>query len=137
MPQIERKTEIKSTAEKIYKILDTPLDMAKWNLVVKEIEEIESDKYFVKSNVGDITAKITEKVPNKKISETQEGSPLKEMGYILNPKGDVVEVTLWGKFDDPEQEQILGIAGEVFLKSLKKYAEYLENGGDPGEYKKK
>ncbi|MHA1380125.1 MAG: hypothetical protein ACTSRG_17265 [Candidatus Helarchaeota archaeon] len=137
MAKMERKTNIKSTVEKVFKILDTPMDMPKWNLVVKEIEEIEPGKYFVKSTVGDLTAIRTETIPNERITEKQEGSILKELGYILKPKGDVVEATIWGKFDDPSQEPILGIAGEVFLKSLKKYAEYLESGGNPNEYKKK
>ncbi len=137
MPRIETKKNIKAPPERIFNILDAPLEMPRWNLVVKEIEQIEEGKYFVKSTVGDLTAIRTEAVPYKRLSEKQEGSPLKEMGYILEPKGDVTEATLWGVFDDPEQEQILLIAGDVFLKCLKKYAEYLESGGKPEDFKKK
>ncbi len=41
------------------------------------------------------------------------------------------------KFDDASQEQLLRITGEMLLKSLKKYAEYLEYDGNPDEYSKK
>lgn len=40
-------------------------------------------------------------------------------------------------FDDVSQEQLRGIAGEMLLKSLKKYAKYLEADGNPDEYSKK
>ncbi|MFX0137455.1 MAG: SRPBCC family protein [Candidatus Hodarchaeota archaeon] len=138
MPQIEVKKEMKATAKTIYDILDDTMNMANWNLVVREVEELEPDKkYFLKTNVGDITATRTESVPNEKISTSQVGSPMTEMGYILKAKGETTEVTIWGKFDDPGQEQMLMIAGDVFLKSLKKYSEYIEAGGDPKEFKKK
>ena len=41
------------------------------------------------------------------------------------------------KFDDASQEQLRGTAGEMLLKSLKKYEEYLEYDGNPDEYSKK
>ncbi|MFX1394056.1 MAG: hypothetical protein ACFFAH_10820 [Promethearchaeota archaeon] len=78
-----------------------------------------------------------ETVPNERLSAKQEGSPITGLGYILNPKGDVVEVTIWTEFEDPNQEAILGIAGDVFINCLKKYAEYIEDGGNPDEYDKK
>jgi len=59
------------------------------------------------------------------------------MGYVLAPKGNGTEATLWAEFDDQSQEKILLKAGEVLLNSLKKYAEYIESGGNPAEYKKK
>ena len=59
------------------------------------------------------------------------------LGYVLKPKGDVVEATIWAEFDDASQEGLLGIAGEMLVKSLKKYAEYLKDGGNPTEFSKK
>lgn len=34
-------------------------------------------------------------------------------------------------------ESVLGVAGDVFINCLKKYAEYIEAGGKPEEYNKK
>jgi hypothetical protein len=105
--------------------------------VVNEIEEVGPNKHFAKTNVGDVTSTRTETVKNEKISVSQENSPMTAMGYILKPKGDAVEATIWAEFELADQEAVLGIAGEIFLKSLKKYSEYLEAGGDPATFQKK
>ena len=136
MPRIEKKSKIKASDSTIFGILENEMNMAKWNIVVNEVTEIGHEKYFLKTNVGDVTSTRVEHVPNEKISATQEGSPMTALGYILTPKEDLIEVTLWAEFDDPDQEGMLGIAGEIFLKSLKKYAVYLESGGNPAEFKK-
>jgi len=34
-------------------------------------------------------------------------------------------------------ESILGMAGDMFITCLKKYAEYLDSGGKPEDYDKK
>ncbi len=78
-----------------------------------------------------------EKKPPESLSATQEGSPMTSLGYVLKPKGDIVEATIWSEFDDANQEPVLGIAAEMLLKSLKKYAEYLESGGNLEEFNKK
>ncbi len=58
-------------------------------------------------------------------------------GSILEPKGDTTSVTLWAEFEKEENEKMLVRAGEIYLESLKRYAEYLEEGGDPSNYDKK
>lgn len=137
MPRLERKLDIKASAQTIFNILDDTLNYPKWNIVVNEMKEIGPEKHFAKTNVGDVISTRTETVLNEKISTKQEGSPMTEMGYILKPKGNVVEATIWAEFELADQEMILGMAGEIFLKSLKKYAEYLEAGDNPAEFKKK
>lgn len=137
MPRLERKLDIKASAQTIFGILDDTMNYPRWNIVVNEIEEIGPNKHFAKTNVGDVTSTRTETVENEKISVSQENSPMTAMGYILKPKGDVVEATIWAEFEMADQEMILGMAGEIFLKSLGKYAEYLEAGGKPEEFKKK
>ena len=137
MPRTERKLEIKASDKNIFGILEDEMNMPKWNIVVNEVKKIGQEKYFLKTNVGDVTSTRVEHVPYKKISATQEGSPMTSLGYILTPKDDLTEVILWAEYDDPDQEGLLGMAGDIFLKSLKKYAEYLEAGGNPDEFKKK
>jgi len=55
----------------------------------------------------------------------------------LEPKGDITSVTLWAEFEKEENEKMLVRAGEIYLESLKRYAEFLEEGGDPSKYDKK
>ncbi len=110
--------------------------LPRWNIVVNEISDLGDDKYFLKTNVGDVTNIVKERVPNKIITSDQEGSPMNSIGYILEPKGNGVEVTLWSSFDDESQTPILNIAGELFLKSLKVYVDYVTAGGNPEDYVK-
>jgi len=104
---------------------------------VKEVEVIEPKKKgFVKTTVGDFTSIRTETVENEKISLDIEGGVFDKMGYIIAPKGDGTEATIWAEFEDASKEKILLKAGEILLGCLKKYAEYIEGGGNPDEYKK-
>jgi len=138
MARIERKVEINAPAKRVFDILDDTEKLPLWNITVKEIEIIEpKKKAFVKTTVGDFTATRYETVENEKISQTIEGGVFNKMGYIVTPKGDGTETTLWAEFEDESKEKMLLKAGEILLNSLKKYAEYLEGGGKPDEYKKK
>ena len=137
MPKLERKIDINASQEKIWEIVDNDDDYPRWNIVVNEVTKLGEGNYFFKTNVGDITSKRVETNPPNSLSATQEGSPMKSIGYILKSKGDVVESTIWSEFDDPNQEPVLGIAAEMLLKSLKKYAEFLEKGGEPDKFSKK
>ena len=90
----------------------------------------------MKTTVGDFTSTRSETVENEKISYIIEGGVFNKMGYSVTPKGDGTEATLWAEFEDESQEKILLKAGEILLDCLKKYADYLEGGGNPDEYKK-
>ena len=137
MPKVEKTIDIAASQDKIWKLIDDDDNYAKWNIVVNEVTKLGEGNYFFKTNVGDITSTRVETVPPKRLTATQEGSPMKSIGYILKPKGDIIEATIWSDFDDPNQEPVLGIAAEMLLKSLKKYAEFLESGGNPEEFSKK
>jgi uncharacterized protein YndB with AHSA1/START domain len=136
LPTLEKKIEIKASVEKVYEILNDYMSLPKWNIVVTEIEQLESKKYFLKTNVGDVTNIEIENIPHEKMTSIQEGSPMKKIGYIFEPKGDVTIVTLWTEFELEDQRMIMEMAGDLFLKSLKVYIDYLVAGGNPEEYKK-
>ncbi len=137
MPKLERKVEINASQDTIWNIIDDDDNYPKWNIVVNEVKKLGEGKYFFKTNVGDINStRIETNAPNS-LAANQEGSPMTSLGYVLKPKGDVVEATIWAEFDDAAQEPILGIAGEMLLKSLQKYAEYLDSGGNPDQFSKK
>ncbi|MFX1573672.1 MAG: SRPBCC family protein [Promethearchaeota archaeon] len=137
MPHVERKIEIHTPPNRIFDILDDVSNSAKWSLPVNEITEISKDKFSVKSTVGDFTLIRTETVEPEKFSMSIEGGIFNSMGYILNPKGDMVETTIWGDFDDEKNEGVLAKAGEILLESLKSYAEFLEEGGNADDFDKK
>ncbi len=113
------------------------MNYAKWNIVINEVTELGPGNYFFKTNVGDVTSQRIETVQNEKVYAKQEGSPISGFLYLLKPKGDLVEATITVEFEDPNQEAILGMAGDVFINCLKKYAEYLEAGGNPDDFDKK
>ncbi len=136
MPKLEMKIELKAPVEKVYGILNDYMGLPIWNIVVKEIEQLEPKKYFIKSNVGDIMNIEIENIPNKRMTSIQEGSPMEKIGYIFKPLGDKTEVTIWTEFELENQRSVLGIATDLFLKSLKVYVDYIMAGGKPEEYKK-
>ncbi|NHJ20808.1 MAG: SRPBCC family protein [Candidatus Lokiarchaeota archaeon] len=136
MPIVELKKEILSPVEKVYEILNDYLALPKWNIVVTEISQLEPKKYFLKTNVGDITNIEVENVPNEKMTSIQEGSPMQKIGYIFEPKGNTTVVTLWAEFELEDQRNVMEMAGDLFLKSLKVYSDYISAGGNPEEYKK-
>jgi len=136
MPIAERKIEIVSPVEKVYEILNNYLDLPRWNIVVTECTQLESKKYFLKTNVGDITNTEIENIPFEKMTSIQEGSPMQKMGYVFEPKGDTTVVTIWAEFELEDQRDIMEMAADLFLKSLKVYIDYLNAGGNPEEYKK-
>ena len=136
MPSIELKIEIDSPVQKIYEILNDYLTLPRWNIVVSESTQLEPKKYFFKTNVGDVTNTEIENIPCEKMTSIQEGSPMQKLGYIFEEKGDSTIVTLWTEFELEDQRSIMEIAGDLFLKSLKVYVNYLSTGGDPLTYKK-
>jgi hypothetical protein len=137
LPKLERKVEINTSPKKIYDILNDDSLETIWNITVKESNEIGPDKYSVKTTVGDMISTITERVSDERISFALEGGPFSKMGYILTPKGEGSEATIWAEIEDESLEKMLGTAGEMLLESLKKFAEYREAGGAVEDYNKK
>ncbi len=137
MPKLEKSIELKAKVENVYSVLRDYMGLPRWNIVVNEITEVEKDKYLLKTTVGDMFNIQYEDVPNKKMSSTQENSPMEKIGYIFESKGDTTVVTLWSEFELEDQRSVLDIAADLFLKSLKVYVDYLESGGDPKQYVKK
>ncbi len=137
LARVERKTEINAPQNNIFDILNNTMLGPKWNLAVKDITKISETKFAVKSTVGDFNTIRTETIEPERLSMNIEGGIFNSMGYILNPKGNLVEATLWGEFDDEKNEKILVKAGELLLKCLKNYAEFLEEGGNPENFDKK
>ncbi len=99
--------------------------------------QLEDNKFFFKTNVGDTYSTRVETIQNELLYTTMTESPITGLKYVLEQKGDLVEVTLSVEFEDPDQGIVLGMAGNVFIECVKKYAEYLEGGGNPEEYNKK
>ncbi len=137
MVHVERNIDIEAPIENVFKIIDDTSVGVKWNLTANEVKEIEPGKNAIKSTVGDIITTRTETVQNEKISLNVDGGPFSAMGYILSKKGNVTNATLWADFEDEKQEKMLVKAGELLLKSLKNFVEFIESGGNPDEYDKK
>ncbi len=137
MVHVERNIDIEASVERVFEIIDDTSLGVKWNLTANEIKEIEPGKNAIKSTVGDIITTRTETVQNEKISLSVDGGPFSAMGYIISKKGAASNVTLWADFEDEKQEKMLVKAGELLLKSLKIFVEFVESGGSPDEYDKK
>lgn len=137
MPTTQVSKEINAPVERLYQIMKERKKNPIWNITVNEVNIISDKKASYKTTVGDLTLQLIEDVKNEKIAYDVEGNPLMtKMIYSFKPKGDKSEATLTGEFPSEDQEKILLTAADVLLESLKKYAEYLEEGGDPSSYEK-
>ena len=138
LTRIERKIEIKTSPKKIYDILNNDELETVWNIVVNESTTIAPDKYSIKSTVGDFISTVTERLENERISYSMEGSVFSTMGYIMSPSiGDGSEITIWAEIEDEKQEKMLAKAAEILLEGLKKFADFMEEGGNSDEFDKK
>jgi hypothetical protein len=134
----EKKIEIRSTPKRIYDIVIDGEIITKWNIGVDDIQEREEGKEFLlKSTVGDILIVDWEQKENEHATWHMKNSDMKSIGYILEPKGDMVETTLWVDFDNENLRKGFEKAGDLTLKSLKNFIDFLEEGGDPEDFDKK
>ncbi len=135
---MEKKIEIKSSPKRIYDILIDAEIITKWNPGVNEIAEKEEGKEFhLKSSIGDIIIVDWEQVDNESATWHMKNSTINSMGYILKPKGDIVETTLWVDLDNEKLAKGYEKVGELTLKGLKNFVDFLEEGGNPEEFDKK
>ncbi|MHA2430667.1 MAG: hypothetical protein ACXACC_06485 [Promethearchaeota archaeon] len=136
MPYIERKVNIYTSRNRIFDILNNTLNLPKWNLVVNGVAQLTPEKFFVKTTIGDMMSTRLETKIDEKITISLEGGPMEKMGYKLSAEENNTEVIIWADFHNEEDREKLDLLGDLFLKSLKKYAEYLQAGGNPNTYKK-
>ena len=137
MPRVEIEEDMKASAKRIYDILINDEFEPKWNLTVNELQSIGPNKWEVKSTIGDLISTRVEEVENEKVSFDIEKSIFSKMGYILKPKRNVCNVLLWGEHEEEKNAKILTSAGGMLLDSLKRFAEFMEEGGDPENFDKK
>ncbi len=137
MPRVEIKMDADASAKTIYDILMNDKLEPKWNLTVNENINIGPNKWEVKSTIGDLTSTRVEELENERVTYEIEGSIFTKMGFILKPKGNKTKVIGWGEFDDEKNKKILESAGGVLLEGLKRFSEYIEEGGNPESFDKK
>jgi len=136
--RMEKKIEIKSSPKRIYDILIDAEIITKWNIGVDEIKDKEEGKEFhLKSSIGDIIIVDWEQVENESATWHMKDSIMNSIGYILEPKGDIVETTLWADMDSEKLAKGYEKVGELTLKALKNFVDFLEEGGDPEDFDKK
>ena len=137
MPKVESKIEINAPPNIIYNCLTDISLILKWNSTVKEITQTGPNEGSIKSPGGDYTYTIIERKENETFTSTAEAEHFTSYGYVLEPKGDLTEVSAWIDYKIVEHEEILERGILFILNDLKKFAEYIEDGGDPNKYDKK
>lgn len=135
MPKLERKIEIESTPERIYDIVKDGVSTPIWNLTVSAIS-FEDKKTQLETDFGAMKIVNAEYDENKSSTWFMEKSDMNSIGYILTPKKEATEVTIWTEFNDKKLSKLFKKNSDLVLTGLKKYAEFLENGGNADQYNK-
>ncbi len=136
--RLEKKIEINQTPENLYKIVADGQIATRWNPTLNEVvEKEEGQKFLLKSSVGDILIVDTESVENEHITWHMENSDVDSIGYIVEPKGDMTEVTIWTEFENKKLRKGYEKVADLVLKGLKNYVDFIEEGGDPEDFDKK
>ncbi len=135
--KIEKKIEIKSSASRIYEVVKDEDVVALWNPSVDSVSQPAEDIYFLKTSVGELNIESWENVENERVIWTLDMSNINQIGYILKSMGELVEVTLYIDFDNKKLKKGYIKVVELVLNGLKRYIDFLEDGGDPKEYDKK
>ena len=84
--RFERRIEINSSVKRIFEILKDGPNEAKWNSNVNESSKISSNKFLLKTNLGEMEANIVKTKQNETIIINTGGDFFKLIGYELNPK---------------------------------------------------
>ena len=136
--RIDKKIEISSNPERIYDIVIDGENAPRWNLALDGIiQQEEGKKFLLKSSIGDLLIVDTETVENEHVTWRMEDSDVNSIGYILDPKGDFTEVTIWTEFENKKLRKEFETTADLVLKSLKNYVDFLEEGGNPEDFDKK
>ncbi len=134
----EKKIEINSTPKRLYDIVIDGENTPRWNLALDEvIEKEEGQKFLLKSSLGDILIVDTETVENEHVTWKMENSDMDSIGYIVEPKGELTEVTIWTEFENKKLRKGYEKTADLVLKGLKNYVDFLEEGGNPEDFDKK
>jgi len=136
MTKVESKIEIRSSPKRIYEALTDSSLISKWNITLKEINQIGLDKHEVKSTIGDFITTTTERVENKRISFKVDSPDFNSYGYILKAKGDITELSYWTDYKIVQHKKILKRYQIHHLNHVKNFVDFLEDGGDPDDYDK-
>ncbi|MFX1436750.1 MAG: hypothetical protein ACFFAA_05995 [Promethearchaeota archaeon] len=127
--RLEKMIDINSTAKRIYDIVIDGEIITKWNIGVDDIQSKEEGKNFLlKTSVGDILIDNWEQKENEFVTWNMKDSDMNSIGYILNPKGDIVQTTLWVDFENKKLKKSFEKAGDLTLKSLKNFIDFIEEG---------
>lgn len=106
-------------------------------MTVESQEKIDNEHFNVHSTIGDMISRNIEEVQNKRLTIEIQNSIFSKMGYVLSPVGNHTKVVGWAEFDNEKNRNILEKAGGLLLEGLKRFVEYVEEGGDIDQYDKK
>ena len=136
LPRLERKIDIGTTPNKIFNIVTDRLDTPRWNPTVSAISPNTDEKIQLETDVGNITIVNVETEENKSATYHMEKSDISSIGYIITPKSNNTEVKIWTEFANKKLSKLYKKTADLALVGLKKYAEFIEHGGNPKLYEK-
>ncbi|MBN2156689.1 MAG: hypothetical protein JW776_11670 [Candidatus Lokiarchaeota archaeon] len=138
MTRIEKTQKISACAETLFNVLKDYEHYALWNPMILHSEE-NGKGFILKTLTGEENVHTGERIPFAKISHIHENNPfIMEAGETFSIAANCrdTNVTFYAIPRDGNISDEIRRETEIKLKSLKHYAEYIENGGNPEQYSK-
>ncbi len=135
--EVEATVQITASHTRVYDILLDVANAYRWDPAIQEVSHIRRTKYLVRTTgAGTLTLGLVAAIPYDRISWQYEGGIVQGITFRVGLAGKVAQVDVTAKVSPttaaPEVEENL----DLQMAALKRYAEYIQGGGDPSTYKK-
>ncbi len=135
--EVEATIQITASHTRVYDILLDVVNAHRWDPAVQEVTHLRRTKFLVRTtDAGTLTLGLVAAIPYDRISWQYEGGIVQAMTFRVGLAGKITQVDSTAKVSPataaPQVEENL----DLQLAALKRYAEYIQGGGDPSTYKK-
>ncbi len=135
--EVEQSIQINASHTRVYDILLDVASAHRWDPAVQEVNHIRRTKYLVRTaNTGTVTLGIVGAIPYDRISWQYESGMMQNVTFRVGLAGKIAQVDVTAKVTPAtaaaQVEEMLALQ----LVALKRYAEFLQGGGNSYEYKK-
>ncbi len=135
--EVEATIQISASHTRVYDIILDIVNAHRWDPSIQEVSHVRRTKYLVRTTgAGTLTLGIAAAIPYDRISWQLEGGIIQGVTFRVALAGKMAQVDVTAKVAPPTAALQVGENLDLQLRALKRYAEYLQGGGNPSTYEK-